>query len=269
MASILDSEVARRSAAAADADFVSTLHRQLARSPQGLVSAGAILGLWGLSLAALLPLDLQTIPPLAVAGFVAVRTFLHTGLFITAHDAMHGAVIPGNRPLNDRIGAVCTWLYCLLPYRTLLAKHGLHHRHPATVFDPDFHGGPGGMLGWYARFMASYLTDRTQALLLVFGMGALTALALGVLGLSPLNLLLFWIAPLVLSSVQLFFFGTYLPHREESGGWQNRHRAKSLPLAHLWSFLACYHFGYHWEHHEYPQLPWFALPAAYDHSRRR
>ncbi|MBD3338449.1 MAG: beta-carotene ketolase, partial [Candidatus Lokiarchaeota archaeon] len=22
------------------------------------------------------------------------------------------------------------------------------------------------------------------------------------------------------------------------------------------------HFGYHWEHHEYPNIPWWRLPAV-------
>jgi len=26
--------------------------------------------------------------------------------------------------------------------------------------------------------------------------------------------------------------------------------------------LACFHFGYHREHHDHPYLPWFALPTA-------
>ncbi|MDT8325299.1 MAG: fatty acid desaturase, partial [Bacteroidota bacterium] len=30
----------------------------------------------------------------------------------------------------------------------------------------------------------------------------------------------------------------------------------------LFSFLTCYHFGYHEEHHTRPGVPWWRLPAA-------
>jgi gluconate kinase len=32
------------------------------------------------------------------------RTFIQTGLFIVAHDAIHGSVLSSNRKLNDAIG---------------------------------------------------------------------------------------------------------------------------------------------------------------------
>jgi hypothetical protein len=38
--------------------------------------------------------------------------------------------------------------------------------------------------------------------------------------------------------------------------------AKSSNYSTFWSFIACYHFDYHWEHHEYPYLPWYSLPIA-------
>ncbi|MBF2026401.1 MAG: fatty acid desaturase [Oscillatoriales cyanobacterium C42_A2020_001] len=73
------------------------------------------------------------------------------------------------------------------------------------------------------------------------------------------SLLLFWIIPTILSSFQLFYFGTYLPHRELPEGYPNSHRARSTCFAPLWSFLTCYHFGYHEEHHEHPSAPWWQL----------
>jgi len=108
--------------------------------------------------------------------------------------------------------------------------------------------------------MRTYL-DKKQNIILFFGM---TILFHGVrLGFDvpAVNLLLFWILPLLLSSMQLFYFGTYLPHRNHNG-ISDRHRARSSDFPLMISFLTCYHFGYHWEHHEYPHLPWFKLPAA-------
>jgi beta-carotene ketolase (CrtW type) len=82
------------------------------------------------------------------------------------------------------------------------------------------------------------------------------------------NLTLFWVIPSILSSVQLFFFGTYLPHQEPEGGYTNNHRAKTNALPIFWSFITCYHFGYHEEHHEAPHVPWWKLPEVYKMSRK-
>ncbi|MFB2979106.1 fatty acid desaturase [Microseira sp. BLCC-F43] len=46
----------------------------------------------------------------------------------------------------------------------------------------------------------------------------------------------------------------------EDGGYTNPHRCQSNSLSTFWSFITCYHFGYHEEHHEYPEVPWWQLP---------
>ena len=51
--------------------------------------------------------------------FILVQTHLYTGLFITAHDAMHGTVAPKNKLLNNFIGQTCTALYALFPFYKL------------------------------------------------------------------------------------------------------------------------------------------------------
>jgi len=44
---------------------------------------------------------------------IAVQTYLFTGLFITAHDAMHG-LVSTNRHINKVIGVVVTFLFAAL-----------------------------------------------------------------------------------------------------------------------------------------------------------
>jgi fatty acid desaturase len=51
-------------------------------------------------------------------------------------------------------------------------------------------------------------------------------------------------------------------HRQTEEGYSDRHRAKSINYSVIWSFITCYHFSYHWEHHQYPHLPWYKLPLA-------
>jgi beta-carotene ketolase (CrtW type) len=227
---------------------------------RGLWFSAAIVGGWALSAAVLLPGDGPSLPPLLLVLAVLLRTFLQTGLFIVAHDAMHGSLLPGSRRWNDRLGRLALGLYACLPWQGCRRNHLSHHLEPASPWDPDHHDGRHrGALAWYLRFMAEYLSPIQMAGLLSCWLAS--ALVLQMLTPQPLaNLLLFWILPLLLSSLQLFVFGTYLPHRDGVVPAQDRHHARSLPLPRGLSLLACYHFGYHWEHHEYPQLPWFQLP---------
>ncbi|RPH99133.1 MAG: hypothetical protein EHM72_11965 [Calditrichaeota bacterium] len=51
-------------------------------------------------------------------------------------------------------------------------------------------------------------------------------------------------------------------HDAIHAGYDNPHHAKSNDFHPIVSFLTCYHFGYHWEHHEYPGIPWWRLPAV-------
>ncbi len=81
------------------------------------------------------------------------------------------------------------------------------------------------------------------------------------------NLTLFWVIPSILSSVQLFYFGTFTPHKEPSGGYKNIHCAQTNPLPTWLSFITCYHFGYHYEHHEHPDVPWWGLPKVFQMQR--
>lgn len=54
--------------------------------------------------------------------FAAVE-FASTALFITAHDAMHGAVCRKRRWLNDLVGRLCLSLYAWFDYGLLYEKH--------------------------------------------------------------------------------------------------------------------------------------------------
>jgi beta-carotene ketolase (CrtW type) len=78
---------------------------------------------------------------------------------------------------------------------------------------------------------------------------------------AALRVLLVATLPLVLSSWQLFVVGTYLPHRGQCVPEQSAHPI-SLNLPPWLSLLACFHFGYHREHHDNPGLNWFQLPSA-------
>jgi beta-carotene ketolase (CrtW type) len=225
-------------------------------------AAGLMLA-WALSLAWLLSLDLPRLTWWGVTLAVLLRTQLQTGLFIVAHDAMHRVLWPGRRLWNDRIGALALMLYAALRFRSCHRQHRRHHHQPASAADPDFPADRrAGPLPWYRQFMAGYLSPAQMARLLAIW--AMLLLACGSSGTpcqAGLKLLLFCTLPLLLSSLQLFVFGTYLPHRGQRLP-ESRSHPDSLNLPPWLSLLACFHFGYHREHHDDPALPWFELPAA-------
>lgn len=226
---------------------------------RGLLIASVIITLWATSLVFLLCLDISHMPVIGRLPLVAWQIFLYTGLFITAHDAMHGAILPHHPRINHWVGTLAVRLYGLFSYQKLLKKHWEHHRAPATEIDPDFHDGQHkNFFAWYFHFMKGYWSW-TQLL----GLMAVFNLIKFGLHVPEPNLIWFWAVPSVLSSVQLFFFGTFLTHREPKGGYNHPHRSQTTNYPAWLSFITCYHFGYHQEHHEHPDVPWWRLPEVH------
>ena len=105
------------------------------------------------------------------------------------------------------------------------------------------------------RFFRGYYTHGQIARITV------AALAYLLLGASLLNIVVFWAVPAILALGQLFWLGTFLPHREEDEAFADRHRARSARVGPVMSLITCFHFGgYHHEHHLSPGTPWWGLP---------
>jgi beta-carotene ketolase (CrtW type) len=232
--------------------------QSLGYSYQGIAIAVSIIALWLTSACALMALDLETLSAVMVIPAILFQTFLYTGLFITAHDAMHGLLAPHDRKLNDALGALSVLLYALFSFNRIKIEHRKHHAQPGSAQDPDFHDGKHkGFGAWYLHFMLTYVTWRQIA-----GMALAFNILQHLAGVAPSNLLLFWVTPALLSTLQLFYFGTFLPHREAKAEHVDAHHARTNDFPVFWSFLTCYHFGYHWEHHEFPYVPWWKLPSV-------
>ena len=219
----------------------------------GLPMALFILLSWGISTGLLLSSPLSTMPLIIL--FIFLQTHLYTGLFITAHDAMHGTVSL-NKQWNTAIGRICLTLFMFNRWSKLLPAHHRHHDFVATENDPDYH--PPHPITWYIKFLWGYLSwQQLVAIALLFNFFQY------VLHVEVINLILFWIIPSFLSTFQLFYFGTYLPHRGEH---ENAHHSSSQKKNHVWAFISCYFFGYHYEHHDQPACPWWLLWQAKDRS---
>ena len=235
----------------------SVQHDPKLPSLTGILVATVIAIVWIGSLGFLSYIDIYQLSLFWILPAILGRTFIQTGLFIVAHDAIHGSVYARNRKLNDAIGQFAVTLYALLDYQKLAVNHWAHHRQPGQAGDPDFHDC--NRFVWYLKFMKGYLNLR-QIIIQFLGLGTIFITLHFGLHIPVANLFLFWVIPIFFSTIQLFFFGTYLPHRASNP--DNSHHATSSNYPLIWSFLTCYHFGYHWEHHEYPWLAWYHLPSV-------
>lgn len=223
----------------------------------GILIAITILLAWFGSLFFLLNIETKALLPIVVPG-VIIQTYLYTGLFITAHDAMHGTIAPGLPYINKLLGSFSVAFYALMYYPLLHREHQKHHVFPGSNQDPDFHrdGNP-SFIAWYYKFAAHYIRWWQ-----ILGMALVFNILHHILHVELANLLLFWVLPSLLSTLQLFYFGTYLPHRETNIPFPDRHNANSLKMNKFISLISCYHFGgFHHEHHLWPQASWWNLPA--------
>lgn len=214
---------------------------------KGEFIAVAIIILWFACLAFALQLPVDYRDPYLYV-LILLQTHLYTGLFITAHDAMHW-VVSVHKKVNKTLGTVSALLFAYNHYPRLFSRHHAHHRHVATEKDPDFHNGT--FFSWYFSFLKQYIT-LWQILFMALTFNLL------ILFFPQSNVILFWIIPSILSTLQLFYFGTYLPHKGEHAP-ENQHKSRSFMKNHWLAFFTCYFFGYHYEHHHAPRVPWWQL----------
>ena len=228
------------------------------RQSLSLFLAGAIVFAWFLSLSWLLNVNVSWGTAWIVCCGILLRIFLQTGLFIVTHESIHGTLC-NDRHVGQRIGCLTATLYACISYRLLFEKHHRHHLYPCTERDPDFNSdGSQGFWAWYLSFFSQYYTAQYTWFSIVW-MAAIFGL-IASLGMSFLNIFVFWLLPIILSSLQLFYFGVYLPHRTTDTPKNNIHQTRSSDYSELWSLVTCYHLGYHLEHHQHPDVPWYELP---------
>ena len=66
-----------------------------------------------------------------VVGWIGLTMWFWTGVFISAHDAMHGLVLLHNQRVNYLVGKFCMGIYAMLPYDRMLTAHHVHHKQPS------------------------------------------------------------------------------------------------------------------------------------------
>jgi len=217
----------------------------------GIIIAFIIIGIWASHLFfSLFYVNVDFTNPVFYLH-VLLQGYLYTGLFITAHDAMHGTVSK-NRFINKSIGSISTLLFAGLSYNKLIKNHFKHHKNPGEEADPDFYTKSQNFFIWWGTFLWRYTTI-TQLIIMAIVFNVLK------IWFNEISIILFWIIPAFLGTFQLFFFGTYLPHKYPHTEKMQPHKARTQKRNHVWAMLSCYFFGYHYEHHESPRTPWWKL----------
>ena len=180
-----------------------------------------------------------------------LQAYLYTGLFITAHDAMHGS-ISADKKINNLIGKLSAFLFAGLSYKKLLKNHWDHHNFPGTGKDPDYYTGSHNFFIWWFVFMKRYVTVLQLIIMAVI-------FNLLKLYFPESSIWIFLVIPAFISTLQLFYFGTYLPHRQPHTHDMQPHNARTQNRNHLFAMISCYFFGYHSEHHSSPKTPWWKM----------
>ncbi len=225
----------------------------------GLVLAALIAGGWlGLHAYSMFVFELSWASLPQAFLMAIVLCWLSVGVFIISHDAMHGTLAPGHKRLNSAIGGVLLFLYAGFAWRKMRDAHFEHHKRAGHPGDPDFdENNPTSFVHWYWTFFRRYFS--WQSLLFVH---TVVGIYWFVFDVPFMQIFVLYGAPALLSSLQLFYFGTFRPHRHSGASFPDDHNARSDHLGTLASLASCFHFGYHLEHHRRPDVPWWALPRA-------
>jgi len=244
-------------------------------------------------------------PAVVIAAVIVIGSRQHA-LFVLAHDAAHYRIYR-TRWLNDLVGRSCGAVggVSMCTYRVI---HRLHHNHLYEAQDPDIalHGGYPrgtaylvkkllkdlcGLTAWktFAYFFGApaFNTDTTRAsrplddtaprlraaarrdrwLVAGFHVAAPAAAFASGWGVEYLVL---WALPLVTVLQPILRFRAICEHGAVTD-FSSPLTAARTNLAPAWLrwFLFPHHVNFHVEHHMYPAVPHYNLPACHDEMARR
>jgi fatty acid desaturase len=200
-------------------------------------------------------------------------------LAVLMHDAAHYRLF-ANRTLNDFVGSFVLGLPVLLSMRDYRKAHLQHHKHLATSTDPEtpfrqmFAARKttviitvGSMIGISGLMLiaGNNRGPRKLALLVLPAVGALAWFAPGIARL----LALYWLLPFFIYTAGVNVLRTFAEHvvvqvDESTPANERAYSARTLTLSWLArTFVAPHAVGYHLDHHLYPSVPFYNLPALH------
>ena len=217
--------------------------------------------------------------------------------FTVMHDAVHNAVAPKHKWLNDVLGHVGGFVLGA-PYGLFRHAHLLHHRHTGdhdsapdgTSLDPDMHTGVGPAwllpLRWvtlpiaYAHFLAKWFASHSNSP--SGGMSAqLKRSTLGFFVAVNATMMVLrrrfgsdavtvcWLAPQILAFALLAYLFDYIPHRPHVITFkEDPYRSSNVTSlwgsidGTLWTFVALSQ-NLHVVHHAWPWVPFYRYRAVW------
>lgn len=219
----------------------------------------------------------------ALPGYLLAAVSLH-GISLFTHEAVHG-VLCRNRRLNHLFGALCAWpvLQNFAAYRVL---HLEHHTNLGVEGDPDHYENYTGRrwliyaMHW-GRLIAGYPaylvaipflafrqgTRRDRIWLSVEVIGAASLLVTACLVLPTVWLVHGWLIPMAIINTLVNIRGmtqhTLLAEADDVV--RGTRTILGDPLLRFFMMNE----NYHLEHHLYPRVPWYRLPALHAALRQQ
>ena len=222
---------------------------------------------------------------LAAAPLVVLAAAALHGLSLFTHEAVHGT-LSRNATLNAIGGALCAWPV-LQNYSAYRVLHLQHHDHTGADGDPDHYANYtrwtwlvfamhwGRLIVGYPAYIAAIpvlglrhaTTARQRAAVVAEALAVVAMVTLAVLSPLPRPLLLAgWVLPMVVINTLVNVRGMSQHTLLDADHDDPIRGTRSILTNRLTAFFMC-NENYHLEHHLYPGVPWYNLPALHRHLR--
>jgi len=246
-----------------------------------------VLAEWAVIVAAVYFCELHWSVPLYVATVVWIGSRQHA-LMILMHDGVHYRLFR-HRRLNEWVSEVALGWPVLASARAYRRNHVAHHRFLNSDRDPDWvrkQGDPAWAFpkepielirllvrevsGLGAVALMSVIrkvgsadkrvSTRFTAARYGFYLAVLVAALWAGLGKT---VILYWFVPLFTWLVFIFRIRSIAEHSAIDGPNPDTHTRTTVPTLLERIFIAPKNVSYHWEHHQYPAVPFYRLPRLY------
>jgi fatty acid desaturase len=223
---------------------------------------------------------------LVVVAFIGARQH---ALMILMHDGVHRRLY-SNRKFNDWIAEIVLAWPNLISARAYRINHFGHHRYLNTLADPDWARRQGDdawvfpkkvwdlgqillrdisglnafRLLMLARRLVSKDTGMTRSFIMMrYAFYAVLAIVIGFAGLTK-PVLLYWVLPMFTWLIFIFRIRSIAEHSAIEGRDVAYAQTRTVhPTVLERIFLAPKHVNYHLEHHFFPSVPFYRLPALH------